>query len=70
MEIANLKESFHTELIDIREDSYVKVHWLWDELILAREESYENFDRHTTNQAMRDPPIRSKGGSNRLSKLE
>lgn len=39
VEIASLKENFHTELVDVKKDSRVRIHWLWDELTLAREDN-------------------------------
>lgn len=39
VEIAKLKESFCIELTDMKEDSRVRIHWLWNDLVSARKEN-------------------------------
>lgn len=46
VEITNLKEIFHSELADMREDSHARIHGLWDELTLAKEENRWLWDEH------------------------
>lgn len=59
--IANLKEGFYIEIVDMREDSYTRIHWLWDELTSDRKENrwLWNFCSHTINYMVKEPPVKN-----------
>lgn len=73
MKIANLKESFHTELAKCQHaDSHARIHWLWNELTSAkRADGYGmNSTRHTIGCVMRDPRTKTEEGSSRQNRPE
>lgn len=69
-----MKEGFHAEIIDLKEDSHARATWLWDKSQLAREETSGfamSFGKPMIGYTiLRGPRAKSRKGSIRQCKPE